>query len=126
MKTKDSIKKILVILTILAFFVPVFVLAADSCQPPNYCIPNPFGEDSTIWTIIGKIIDFLFWIAMVAGTFAIIYAGYLFLFSAGDPEKVKTARHLIIYALIGVIVVFLSKGIVNLLLSVLGSKAKIP
>ncbi|MDP2910087.1 MAG: hypothetical protein Q8N69_03405, partial [bacterium] len=62
----------------------------------------------------------------IVGIFAIIYAGYLFLFSAGDPEKVRTARHLIIYAIIGIIVVFLSKGIINLLLSILGSTARIP
>ncbi len=114
------IKNILIIAVLVAFFVP-FIAFAET-----YKIPNPFGEDSTIWDIIGRIINFLFQIALVAGTFAIIYAGYLFLFSAGDPLKVSTARKLILYAIIGIIVVFLSKGIINILLkNVLGTSIQI-
>ncbi len=114
------IKNILIICVLATFFIPFMALAE------TYKIPNPFGEDSTIWDIIGRVINFLYYIALIAGTFAIIYAGYLFLFSAGDPLKVSTAKKLILYAIIGIIVVFLSRGIINILLKeVLGTNIQI-
>jgi len=117
-----TFKKIVPIVFLVALFIPLISLA----QSQSIEIPNPLGKDSTIWTVTGKIIDFIFWIATVAGVFVIIYAGYKFLFSAGDPEKVKNARYIIIYTLIGLIVVWLSKGIINLLLTILGSESRIP
>ena len=105
-----------------AFFIPLISLAQSS---QSVEIPNPLNI-KTIWDIIGRVIDFLFVISLIVAVFAVIYAGYLFLFSQADPEKIKTARHVIYYSLAGVIVVFLSKSIINLLLEVLGSNAKIP
>jgi heme A synthase len=114
------LKNILIVCALMAFSIPFMALAE------TYTIPNPFGEDSSIWDIIGRVINFLYYIAIIAGTFAIIYSGYLFLFSAGDPLKVSTAKKLILYALIGIVVVFLSRGIINLLLkNVLGTSIQI-
>jgi hypothetical protein len=118
--TNKYFKSLSIVCLVIVFLIPFVVFAQD------YSIPNPFGANSSIWDIIGRVINFLYYIAIIAGTFAIIYAGYLFLFSAGEIEKVKIAKKLIIYALIGIIVVFLSKGIINILLKeVLGSSVQI-
>jgi hypothetical protein len=42
----------------------------------------------------------------------IIYGGFLIFSSAGDEEKVGKGKKLIIYALIGIVVIFLAYSIV--------------
>ncbi len=50
----------------------------------------------------------------------IVVGAYFFLTSAGEPGKVQTAKDVIMYALIGLVVVFLSKAIIALLLETFG------
>ncbi|OGZ26629.1 MAG: hypothetical protein A2365_01190 [Candidatus Nealsonbacteria bacterium RIFOXYB1_FULL_40_15] len=116
---KKHINSLLAFLLLSAFFVPLAVSAA------RVEIPNPFGPDSTIWTILGRLINWAFYIAAFGGVIAICVAAFIFLTSAGDPEKVKKGRNLITWAIIGIIVIFLSKGIINLLLEILGAEARI-
>ena len=52
----------------------------------------------------------------------IIIAGYFFVFSEGDPAKVTLARNMVIYALVGLIIVIMAKGIIALIKQVLQVK----
>ena len=88
-------------------------------------IKNPFGEGSTLWDIFSKIVNFMFVLSLPIAALMIVIAAFFFLTSMGDPEKVKRARQLILWAIVGVIVLFLSKAIVNLLLEAIGSEAKV-
>ena len=68
---------------------------------------------------IEKIIGFIFWIALAIVPIIIIIAGFLFLTSGGDPEKVQTAKKMILYACIGLVIILLAKGIISLIKSIL-------
>jgi len=106
----------------------VFCLLAGFCVPlivNAVTIENPLGAQSTFWDIFGKIIDFLFKLSLPIAVLMIITAAFFFLTSAGDPEKVRRARRLIVWTLVGVVIIFLSKAIVNMLLEAIGSDAKI-
>ncbi len=44
---------------------------------------------------------------------AVIYGGFKFMTSNGDPSKATTARHIILYAVVGLIVALLAVAIVQ-------------
>lgn len=63
-------------------------------------------------TII-RIINILLSIVAVIAVIMIIYGGVRYIVSAGDEEAAKTAKRVILYAMIGLIVIGLSAAIVN-------------
>lgn len=95
-----------------------FLALADlpPATPPN--IP---GEVQFAQGGIGKIIDLidtisklmLYALLTLAGAF-IVYAAYLYLTASGDPEKVKGASNVIIYAAVAIAVGLLSRVIVGI------------
>lgn len=61
---------------------------------------------------------FMFFIGLIATGF-LIYGGFLYITSAGNDENVKTAKKIIIYAAVGIIVIILSAVLVNALVNML-------
>jgi hypothetical protein len=49
-----------------------------------------------------------------------IIAGFLFLSSGGDPSKVKKAKDILLYSIIGLLIVLLAKSIIYMIESALG------
>lgn len=64
--------------------------------------------------------DWLFYILLIVATIFIIVASYYFVMAAGDPEKIKTARNFVLYALIGVLIAFMARGLVSLVALIAG------
>ena len=62
--------------------------------------------------IIDKIVDWAFAILIAVAAFMIIYAGFGWMTAAGDSDKLDNARKTLIYALVGVGVAVLAKGLV--------------
>lgn len=58
--------------------------------------------------------------AGVVALFIIIWGGYKFMTSGGDPKQLDTARKTLTYAIIGLIIVFLSFFIINFISTVTG------
>jgi len=97
----------------LAILVTIFIPLAISAQ---ITIENPLGsQNMQLWELIDRIIGFLFYTAAVVAPIIIITAAFKLLTSAGDVEKVQTAKKMIIWALVGFIVIILSKALVSLL-----------
>ncbi len=67
-----------------------------------------------ILDVLDNITDWLFAILLIVAAIFIIIAGYFFVTATGDPEKTKRARDFVMYALIGVLVGFVAKGLVML------------
>ena len=91
------------------------------CTPadPDCYFINPLAC-ATFPECIEKIINFIFWIAVAIVPIVIIIAGFLFLTSGGDPEKVRTAKKILLYACIGLVIVLLAKGIISIVKTVIG------
>jgi hypothetical protein len=85
--------------------------------PPKYLI-NPLACN-TIPECIEKIISFILWVAGAIFPIIIIIGGFLFLISGGDPEKVRTAKRMIFWAVIGLVIVLFAKGIISLIKTVI-------
>jgi hypothetical protein len=95
-------------------------VADPACAPPPpiFHLTNPLACN-TIPECIEKIISFILWIAGAILPIIIIIAGFLFLTSGGDPEKVRTAKRMIFWAVIGLAIISLAKGIISLIESVI-------
>ena len=63
-------------------------------------------------TIVNFFLTFLGLIAVVM----IIYGGFLYVTAAGAQEKIESAKKIIMYAVIGIVVILLSFAIVNTIL----------
>lgn len=65
---------------------------------------------------------FMFFLGLIATGF-LIYGGFLYITSAGSDEDIKTAKKIIIYAAVGIIVIILSAVLVNALVNMLAAGA---
>ena len=74
-------------------------------------IPNPLGETSDVSTLASNIIKFLIILAIPITGILVVYAGYLYITSAGNEEKVKTAQKALIWAIVGFAVVLIASSV---------------
>lgn len=74
-------------------------------------LENPLGQTSDISTLLSNIVNFLIWLAFPVAAILIVYAGYLYITSAGNEQKVKTAQKALIWALIGFAVVLIASSV---------------
>ena len=79
---------------------------------------DPFKTKS-FEELTDAIINFIFLVAIVIVPIIIIVAAFYFLTSGGDPEKIRTAKKIILYTFIGLFIIFLAKGIVAIIKQIL-------
>lgn len=72
-------------------------------------------ETTTLAERIGKILSVSATFLGVIFLGLMIYAGYLWMMARGNEQQAETARHIIIYAVIGLIVVLAAYAITNLI-----------
>lgn len=93
-----------VLLIALILFVPVTTQAINIIEPPEGC--------QNIECLILSFIDFIFNIALVIVPIFLIIAGFFFVMAMGDPEKIQRAKNIITWALVGLVIIIMGKGIV--------------
>ncbi len=104
------------------FLIGVFLLGsvskvfADTCLEGQICNPLAYG---TLEGLITAIIGFLIKIGVPIAAIMFVIAGIVFVTSAGDPGRVKTARNIMIYTAVGLAVILLASGLIKVLQSVL-------
>jgi hypothetical protein len=81
-------------------------------------------------TIVGSLVQLLFVVAILAALIYLVYGGFRWLVSSGDKAQVAAAREHLVAAIIGLVIIFLSYFVLNLLLTFFGlgnlSSLKIP
>jgi len=107
------IKKLIFVLVIFASLFPLIT------EGQIVEIKNPIEADN-FWELLDALIDVIFILSIPVGTIMFIVAGFYFIAAAGDPEKITTAKKMVLYTLIGLLIVFCAKGLVILLLKALG------
>lgn len=118
-------KKYLFLFLIFFFLLKITVTAqtppTGQAQTPQTSveITNPLTSN-TFDELLTKIITFLFWIAAPIASLMIIIAAFVLLTGGGDPKKVNQAKNMIIWALVGFIIIFLSLALINFLKAILG------
>ncbi len=127
-----SLKIKLLLFSLVLITAPVFVLAdvsgntgspgvSGNTQSPGIGITNPL-QAKDLTELLNNIINFLLTLAAPIAVIMMIYAGYLFITASDNEEKVKTARKTMLYVVIGIAILILSKGVVTLVSSFLPLK----
>ena len=96
----------------IALVAPIFAFA--QVNPAPISAPNNINSINQITGsagIICVIINWIFWLLIVLTIIFVLYAAFLYLTAAGDPEKVKAASHTLLYAAVAVIVALIAKGL---------------
>lgn len=115
-------KKILLASVLFSFLVfPVVGLAG--LVAPAEGIPETITGAADIINIIDNLANWLFAILLAIAMVFIILAAFQFLTSGGDPARVTSARQSLMYALVGIAIAFLARGLVFLVRFVLGIAA---
>jgi len=86
----------------------------------NSCGVNGAATLDCIFPIIGNIITWAIGLSGTIALFMIIFAGYQLMFSGGDPKATDGARKTLTFAVLGLILIFLSFMIVSIIGSVTG------
>ncbi|HUB94247.1 MAG TPA: hypothetical protein VMB52_07135 [Verrucomicrobiae bacterium] len=87
-------------------------LGSGGAHPCSGTPTNGVNLDS----VINAVVTILSTIAGVIAVIMIIIAGFLFMTANGDSGKITTARHSVMYALVGVIVVAFAQVFVHFVL----------
>ncbi len=82
-------------------------------------IENPLGS-TTFHGFIEKIIDFIFNVALAIAPIMIIVSGFYFVTAEGEPAKIETAKQIILWTLVGLLIIFLAKGLIKFLAQIFG------
>ena len=99
-------------------FISLFCLAGFALAVQ---IPNPLtGVDSFGQLLTDKIIPAVAGVIASLATIMIIWAGILYLTSAGSPEKVGTAKKALIYAITGIVIAISAEAIALIIKQTLG------
>lgn len=105
---------------ILTIFLSVISLAVASFIPARaITFQNPLDADS-IEELIDSLINTIFYLSIAIVPVVIVIGGFYYLISGGSPEKIRTAKNIILYAVIGFVIVALAKALISVIKSVLG------
>lgn len=122
MQLKKVSKAVIGILS-LAALAPVAVFAQITPTTGPNAPAVVAGSYNDVLSIINNAATWLFGILAAIAVVLLIYAAFLFLTSGGEEERVKTARKYVVYALIGLGIGIVAKGIISLIFSFLGQTA---
>ncbi len=75
-------------------------------------IDNPIEWDN-FTDLAYAIIKFIFNIALAVVPIMFIIAGLFFITAAGDPEKIKKAKDMVLWTIIGFMVILMATGIIQ-------------
>jgi hypothetical protein len=90
------------------------VAQADFPPTADYAPPSKTLTTTDVMATLGNIADWIFYILIGVSVLFIVIAGIEYVTAQGDPEKIKAAGQKVLYALIGIIVAALAKGLVIL------------
>ena len=102
---KPYFKKI-ALFFILFLLVPVFFVYAGPIFPLN-------RDMDDLWYGIRNLANWIFAFLALASLIGVIIGGFIFVTSSGDSGKVSSAKQIIIYSLIGVLIGSLALVLIN-------------
>ena len=116
-------KKIfLTTMLVISFLVPSLVYAQavdiipeDACSGVNgssVCKKSTDDPITGTGGILLNIANILAWFGGAKAVIMIIYAGFVYVTSSGDDGKVKSAKNIILYSVVGLVVIVVARMIV--------------
>ena len=88
------------------------VFAGNLTEPPA---SPKINSITAILTLVNTLVNWFFTIVMAIAVLMLIIAGFTWMTSGGNEEKITTARKMLIWALVGIAIALLSRGLVTLI-----------
>ena len=99
--------------------VPLLLVPSLAIAQSTVILQSPLGNLS-ISGLIANIINILFQIGLLIAPLLMIWGVFLAVTASGDANQVGRAKNVIVWTLVGLAILLLSKGIIDLIESVLG------
>jgi len=103
----------------LVFFITNKVLVAGVGETTGIELKNPLGTKNII-QIINNVLNYLIYISVPILAIMILVGGFQILTARDNPEKITKGKTTITYAVIGFVIVLISKGVALILLKIMG------
>jgi hypothetical protein len=98
--------KALCFVALLGIIIPAFSVNAQ------VVIRNPL-QAQNFQQLIEAIINIIYTIGIYLAIIMILIAGFYYITAQGEPAKIQTAKQIIIYTIIGLLIIISAKGIVT-------------
>lgn len=86
-------------------------------------LPNPLGTGvQSLGDLIRRIMDALYFVIPPIAVLMVIIGAFQILTAGGDPNKFKTGKNTIIYAVVGIAIFLLADLIIDLIGELLGAQ----
>lgn len=108
-------------LLFLISFLVLITISGNLNADSEVIIQNPL-QAAEFEVILDNIIGFIFNIAVVLAPLMIIIAGFLFVTAGGNLEQINRAKAIIVWTSIGFFIILLSRGIMGIIMNLLGVK----
>jgi len=109
-KKEKIIKNIIVFFLIILAYLPLLVFGQD------VRLDNP-AKHSTVVDFLISVRNFLWILVAPLSSIMMIWAGILFLTSEGNPDRIRKAKTLVTYIIVGIFVALIATGIVQIIKS---------
>ena len=123
-----SINKSLLLLLFLILLISPTIVFADfgSCTGDGCTFPNPLNpsgdpkDDPSPATLMGRVINAVLGIVGSIALVMFIYGGFSWMTAAGNQESVTKGRNILIWATVGLIVIFSAYALVKFVFTAIG------
>jgi len=109
-----------VLLTIVAAYLSIPVSAE------KILLPNPLPNISTPEDLAKKVVNWLLGLVSVIALIVLIIGGFRYLTSGGNEKAMESAKNIITWAVVGLIIILCSAIIINVIISILGGSSTNP
>jgi len=110
-------KKYLILITIL---IAIFAITYVSCFAETVSLPDPLHhQGENIPLLVGSIINYVLGILGVLALVMFIYGGLIWMTSGGAPDQIKKGRNTLVWAILGLALIFFSYALLNFILTAL-------
>ena len=90
---------------------PVYADASDEVQAGFEAAGGTGSESLT--SIVGTVINTMLFIVGILSVIMIIYAGIRFITAGGNAQQVSTAKNILIYSVVGLVISIIAYAVVN-------------
>jgi|SRR3989339_1323882 len=94
-----------------------FLVSAPSALA---ALQNPLGQGTTVATMIGRLIKAVLGLSGVIALLMFVYGGVLYMLDMGEGARMKKGKEAIKNAVVGLIIIFTSYTLVDVVLQALG------
>ena len=94
---------------------PALALPTPICAPDEVCLENPLSTDSPE-ILIGRIIRAILGITGSLALVTFTYGGFVWMASAGNEKQVRKGKNILVWATLGLAVIFSSYALVRFIL----------